>query len=202
MPAPLVFLTFSLFFLGGGCVAASSALQRIALHLHSLKGRERGREREAAGSALLLHFPVDCFPQAARQQHSGISREKQSPNNVTHTRILYVCLCVCVTSTHTRLSSISCHNPSKQAAIHPISQPARQPCSYPFIHPSIHLSIQLSRYPSRRASSSCRWPQLQCIMPRTYFRSRSLCRCKEFNMCFDCIVLHVAPRLTLIVAPW
>lgn len=160
---------------------------------------------------MLLHFPVDCFPQPQDSNTVGY-QGKSKAQTMLHILVycMYVCLfgCVCMCVSHRHMPDshqfLATIRPSKQ----PFIPSASQPCSYPFIH----LSIQLSRYPcscpfiqacvSSSSSSSCRWPQLQCIMPRTYFRSRSLCRCKEFNMCFDCIVLHVALRLTLIVAAW
>lgn len=190
------------------CSIFGAAADRTSL---ALTQRERGREKEKQqGAHCCCIFQLIAFPSrktATQWDIKGKAKPKQC-YTYSYTVCMYVCLAVCVyvcvTSTHARLSSISSHNPSKQAAIHPISQPAMQLS----IHPSIYPAIPLSRYPcscpsiQACVSSSCRWPQLQCIMPRTYFRSRSLCRCKEFNMCFDCIVLHVALRLTLIVAAW
>lgn len=155
----LFFLLF-LYFFWGVCSIFGAAADRTSL---ALTQRESGRERDRKRSSrerIVAAFSSWLLSPAARQQHSGISREKQSPNNVTHTRILYVCmfvwLCVCMCVSHRHMPDshqfLATIRPSKQ----PFIPSASQPCSYPFIHLSIYLSsypaIHAAARPSRRAS--------------------------------------------------
>lgn len=151
----------------------------------ALTQREKEREREKSKQHRVRKsawhccciFQLIALP-AARQDHSGISREKPSPNNVIclfcsqHVcKCVYKCVWECMfVRCHmdtSQLSSISCHNPSKQATIHPWS------------HASIYLSMQL---PVRASHVVGLNYNVSC---HARIFARSLCRCKEFNMCFD-----------------
>lgn len=133
--------------------------------------------RKSAGHCWCI-FPVDCFPcrkTGSQWDIKGKAKPKQCymfvllPACVRVCVSASVCLCVfvrCHIDT-SQLSSISSHNPSKQAAIHPWS------------HASIYLSMQL---PVRASHVVGLNYNVSC---HARIFARSLCRCKEFNMCFD-----------------
>lgn len=131
--------------------------------------------RKSAGHCWCI-FPVDCFPCRKTGSQWDI-KGKAKPKQCYMFVLLPACVRVCVNASvcvfvrchidTSQLSSISSHNPSKQAAIHPWS------------HASIYLAMQLPV----RASHVVGLNYNVSCHARIFVRS--LCRCKEFNMCFD-----------------
>jgi len=128
-------------------------------------GEERERKRDSL-AAEKCHccciFQMIAWPVFLPQWR--IIVRKQIPDNV----ICLFCSRMCCT-----LSSISCHNPSIHPSIHS------------FVRSSIRLSV--CQFVILCVCLLCCWPQLQCINVSCHARifARSLCCCKEFNMCFD-----------------
>lgn len=103
--------------------------------------------RKSAGHCWCI-FPVDCFPCRKTGSQWDI-KGKAKPKQCYMFVLLPACVRVCVSASvcvlvrchidTSQLSSISSHNPSKQAAIHP----SMEPCIYLSIYPCSCPSVRL-----------------------------------------------------------